>query len=556
MIIGGRHSSWRFAEPVLLGVLLLALIVALQSLGGAYSNDFGGNSDEPAHFVSAVMLRDFLLHGGFSHPAAFARSFYLHYPKVAIGQWPPMLYAILGGWMVVFGVSRAAALAMIAVAAGATATLIYLVGRPRVGRPAALLACVVFLASPLVQESSDRVMTEHVVTLLAFASALEFARYVRTVRLADAMLFGILSALAILTRGSAWPLALVPGLTILLTRRFDLLWRPSLWLSALPVLVTCVPWYLATAKGVTSSWTTTGGTPYWMIAVPFYARSIWQGLGSLVAAAALLGCWGSLVRPWARRAVDPVYAALAALLAGTLLLHCAVPTGLSDRFMVAVLPEIVLFAAYGIVWLAGSLDRMVPRPPWSAVLCLVVALGFLAGTFTVPRTALRFTGFAAAARLLPSKSATQSPAFLVISDEKGEGAAVAELAIDQGWPGSFMLRGSKIFVREDWLGRGALDRFPTQGDVAKLLDQIPVTGILLDASIPAYRQEPFQQRVRDTVIANSQTWDRVASLSVDRQGQVFPDAVQVYLRRPVPGSPPPAVDQALLRRLIFENFDR
>jgi hypothetical protein len=254
--------------------------------------------------------------------------------------------------------------------------------------------------------------------------------------------------------------------------------------------------------------------------------------------------------------VDPVYAALAALLAGTLLLHCAVPTGLSDRFMVAVLPEIVLFAAYGIVWLAGSLDRMVPRPPWSAVLCLVVALGFLAGTFTVPRTALRFTGFAAAARLLPSKSATQSPAFLVISDEKGEGAAVAELAIDQGWPGSFMLRGSKIFVREDWLGRGALDRFPTQGDVAKLLDQIPVTGILLDASIPAYRQEPFQQRVRDTVIANSQTWDRVASLSVDRQGQVFPDAVQVYLRRPVPGSPPPAVDQALLRRLIFENFDR
>jgi hypothetical protein len=92
--------------------------------------------------------------------------------------------------------------------------------------------------------------------------------------------------------------------------------------------------------------------------------------------------------------------------------------------------------------------------------------------------------------------------------------------------------------------------------VAQLLDQIPVTGILLDASIPADRQEPFQQRVRDAVVANPQTWDRVASLSVDRQGQVFPDAVQVYLRRPVPGSPAPTVDQALLRRLIFENFDR
>jgi hypothetical protein len=104
--------------------------------------------------------------------------------------------------------------------------------------------------------------------------------------------------------------------------------------------------------------------------------------------------------------------------------------------MVAVLPEIVLFAAYGIIWLAGSLDRMVPRPPWRAVLCLVVAFGFLAGTFVVPRAALRFTGFAAATRLLASKADAQSPAFLVISDEKAEGAAVAELAIDQGWPGA------------------------------------------------------------------------------------------------------------------------
>ena len=157
------------------------------------------------------MLRDFLLGGEFSHPMAFAKSFYLHYPKVAIGQWPPFLYAVLGSWMVVFGASRTAALTLIAITAVATTTLIYLVGRPRVGRPPALLAGLVFLTSPLVQQSTDQVMTEHLVTLLALSSALLFARYARTVRLADALLFGILAALAILTRGSAWALALVPG---------------------------------------------------------------------------------------------------------------------------------------------------------------------------------------------------------------------------------------------------------------------------------------------------------------------------------------------------------
>jgi hypothetical protein len=242
----------RFSEPALAGLIFLSIAVALQGLGGAYGNDF--YNDEAAHFVSAVMLRDFLLGGEFSHPMAFAKSFYLHYPKVAIGQWPPVLYVVLGGWMVVFGASRTAALVAIAMAAAATTTLIYLVGRPRAGRLPALLAGLVFLLSPLVQQSTGRVMTEHLVTLLALASALQFARYTRTVQPADAWLFGILAALAILTRGSAWALALVPGLTILLTRRFDLLRCPSLWLSALPVLVTCVPWYLVTTGGVTTSW--------------------------------------------------------------------------------------------------------------------------------------------------------------------------------------------------------------------------------------------------------------------------------------------------------------
>jgi hypothetical protein len=48
MIIGrGSNFGQRFAAPVLVGLIFLAVAIALQSLSGAYS-------DEAAHFVSAV----------------------------------------------------------------------------------------------------------------------------------------------------------------------------------------------------------------------------------------------------------------------------------------------------------------------------------------------------------------------------------------------------------------------------------------------------------------------------------------------------------------------
>jgi hypothetical protein len=84
-----------------------------------------------------------------------------------------------------------------------------------------------FVASPLVQESSARVMTEHLSTLGMLVSTLSFARFARTRWIGDALAFGAIAAAAILTHANAWALALVPGITIALTNRWDLLRRPG-----------------------------------------------------------------------------------------------------------------------------------------------------------------------------------------------------------------------------------------------------------------------------------------------------------------------------------------
>jgi asparagine N-glycosylation enzyme membrane subunit Stt3 len=178
----------RKAEPVVAFAVFLGLVVALQVAGGAYASGFGGYPDEPAHVVTSLMVRDFIAGLDFRHPLQFAQEYYLHYPKVAIGHWPPVFYGALGVWFLIFDASRGTALIFIAVVAAATASIIYLTGKRLIGRSAGVLAAALFVASPLVQESTARVMTEHLSTLGMLVSTLCFARFARTGRIGDGLL--------------------------------------------------------------------------------------------------------------------------------------------------------------------------------------------------------------------------------------------------------------------------------------------------------------------------------------------------------------------------------
>src|SRR5947199_3127872 len=61
-------------------VVLLGWTVVLQCLGGAYSAEFSGYPDEPSHYLSGLMIRDYLASGFPASPLAYAENYYLHYP--------------------------------------------------------------------------------------------------------------------------------------------------------------------------------------------------------------------------------------------------------------------------------------------------------------------------------------------------------------------------------------------------------------------------------------------------------------------------------------------
>src|SRR5579859_5632961 len=114
---------------VVAGAIFL-INVWLASRGGVFRSELASESDESAHYITALMIRDYIVQGIPGKPLAFAKNYYLHYPKVAFGHWPPVFHVLQAAWMLVFGISRTSVLClMLTIAALLGATLYEVVKR-------------------------------------------------------------------------------------------------------------------------------------------------------------------------------------------------------------------------------------------------------------------------------------------------------------------------------------------------------------------------------------------------------------------------------------------
>src|SRR5947199_10240212 len=94
--------SWLTHRGAVTAVAIV-VVVALQLWVGAYRSERGLYSDESAHFMNGLVLRDYMREGLGQSPVAFAREYYSHYPKIAPFMWPPLFHGLLGlflmtGW--------------------------------------------------------------------------------------------------------------------------------------------------------------------------------------------------------------------------------------------------------------------------------------------------------------------------------------------------------------------------------------------------------------------------------------------------------------------------
>jgi len=491
---------------VVAGAIFL-INVWLASRGGVFRSELASESDESAHYITALMIRDYIVQGIPGKPLAFAKNYYLHYPKVAFGHWPPVFHVLQAAWMLVFGISRTSVLClMLTIAALLGATLYEVVKRSFGSWLAGLAAGLLFTCLPLVQTYSGVLMADILVALLSFWTILVWARYMEAPSWRLGAAFALLSIATIMTKGNGYALALVPPISIALCRRWELIKRPSLYGSALLVAVASGPWSFITRGLVVTTWQYRL-TPGFVSAATWY---LWSHLlsapGILVSAFSLVGIAVKIIRPFRLGRVELLWGASFAQIIAVWAFHSTIPAGLEGRYLLASLAPWLMFAVAGVQWISERLKgRLLPARGWAVVLAAVAGIVFFATVFHIPQK--RRLGFQEVAEELTSNPEFRNSIILCSSEGNGEGALISEVAMREARPGHIILRASRMLADSDWNGRNYKMKMEGPAEIQRFLESAAVDIVVLD--FDSYHDFEHHKQLQATI--KGPAWRRIGS---------------------------------------------
>ncbi len=530
-LLVNRTGSRLAAAAGLAGVFVgaLAATITLQRAGGAWRAELGGYPDEAAHYVTGLMVYDFLRQGAWTDPLGFARAYYAHYPKIGLGHWPPLFYVLQAGWVLVWGPGRMSILLLMAVITAGLATLLFALVRAACGWTLALVAALLLPMLPLVQEATGQVMMDVLVALLLTWAMIAFGRWLETGGAADAAHFTLAATIALYTKQTALALVVAAPLALLLTRRWRLLRTRSLWLAVLGIAVLCGPWYLVSARLVAGSLPEqTGSLAFAARVAGLYGLSLSDAAGFGVFLPALVGFWHRALRP----VTDGRWAAAGGWLVGVMVFVSVIPA-FEPRYLLPALPPLLLFWAAGVEWLARHVRRAVwPEGGLRFAWVVVGVMGFVVGTFRVPMK--HFEGFGPAAELV-ARTTGETGTVLISSDSRGEGVFIAELMSREARPGRKVVRVSKLLSRSRWGGEDYRALYASPAEAQAAIEAHGVEVVVLDESIPPARRLGHHAQLAEVVASSPDRWKLIATVPVVRRNQQTPDGLRIYRRTPPPG---------------------
>lgn len=488
-------------EALLVFAASLLAIVAIQWRASAYEAEFARHPDEPAHFVSAALVYDYLAHGAPEAPVAYAERYYAHYPKVGIGHWPPAFHGSLGVWMLLLGVGRTQVMLFMAVVMALVCLLTYALARMLLDRVAAVWAVVLLAALPLSQSSYISVMSEAPLALACLAAVLAYSRYLRSPSWGPAVAFGLFAALGLLTKGTAVALAFVPPLAVVFLRKPQLLKRLDFWAPAAIVVVLAGPWYILSGDLVPSAM---GGTFTRAFLIHHQGSSLvrmlfWVSLvGMPMLIAAVVGGVHAIFHR--RTEAAPFLSATSGFILGAVFLNLALPESAEPRHIQHAAAFVAIFAAAAFSWLASLTPRRVRPLVW----VLAVLLFLFDGYGLLHKN---HYGLLEAARTVASDPKLDGGVLLVSSEEFGEGGFIAELALLNPHPRHVVLRGNQAIARTSWSIVNYDAIYQNPADLVAALEARAIEAVIVDHSLRrGKRVQKHHRLLQDALSLYPEDW--------------------------------------------------
>ena len=468
MITRTQHRSMAWTAIGGYMLALLAGVLVLISLR-AYQAGFSG-ADEPAHFLNGVFVSSYLHGHAGTNPMAYAVEYYLHYPKISIGHWPPAYYGFLGLLLLAVPATPQAAFIINLLVSALPAVALGWMLAWMTKRRIALAGCAVYVLTPLVVEGQAYFMLDQALTAWCAAAAIAWLGYTQRPGWSRAALFAALCAGAVLIKGNGWLSVLVPLFHMLLTRGWRLLALPHLYLAALAAGLVIVPWYWLTSSIAADGFNYRAGLPYAWQALTANLHTLLRNLGYAGAPLALI----AIIMEYRQRRATPLRWSVASLalslILATLTLQSLVPAAIDDRYLAPALPAYTALAMLGVFHVGSTLREPWPLMPRGSVALASTLLMLAMLTPGVAHLIERGPKVDMRAADLPLLSPDQPPSLWIIDGSSGaEGALIAELAVRDTALRHYAVRASKLLASSDFMGTRYALRYR---DPQQVLDEL------------------------------------------------------------------------------------
>jgi hypothetical protein len=506
-------------------VLLLAAAVGLQIRvgAGALGTEFA-SPDPPAQFTTGVMAHDYLRYAFGSNPIAFAESFYVRFPKVALGQWPPAYFALQALWYLIFPISVSSARFLSVAFTLSISSVLFLRLRRSCGVLAACAGAAVFLSLPLIQGSAWAVMSDLLTGVFVFFAVLSFSSFLREPRRSrDAWNFALWSSLALLTKGTAVALVFFAVLAPLFAWRLRCFRAARYWAAGIACAIVSAPFYIFVAHaGFAYSLKPPARGPDPNFSRLSYVTTLWHGAPALVWILASVGLAAALLHRWRSPDNDPATndaLVAAAYVASMVVFLMAFPLTLETRAFIPVLAPAAILVGYcvsRIQWVLRS------RPVVSTAIPAALASLCIATAGAVPLS--HTGGFQAALDAIPYRP--EGCLMLVSGSAPAEGDMVVARLVHDPWHSGIVLRASRVLAENSWSGMHYRPRFPDADAVAKYLMDLPVRYILLDDS----ERLPYGALLDQAIRADPRNFALLGRFPIHSYGRLLGE-VAVYENR-------------------------